>query len=132
MANAIKRADTRLLVRMRFIEAMLEVQGFVRPRDVREMFGVEVATSGRDIAAYSKLRPENIMYHPQGKIWLAPPWFKVTPEWWVKQGFFDGREDSLSFLTMLKRVQGSNMTFVNNLGRSEHFTWVDPQFHYSK
>lgn len=106
--------DVRRLVKFRTMEALLVLQGILRPNTLVQIFGIKAAQASRVIAAYNKKRPDVIAYDKSKKVWFAKRGYAVTPEWWARNNFIGGNEDPLSFLNAVIKVQGVTMNAVRS------------------
>jgi len=62
--------------RLEFIEFRLFWEGGVNRSDITRYFGVSVPQASNDLARYQELAPNNIVYDPSGKRYLAGKRFK--------------------------------------------------------
>ena len=55
------------LERLKFIEQVVYIQGFINREDIQKQFGTSEAASTNDLSLYSDLAPENIIYNVRRK-----------------------------------------------------------------
>ncbi|MDD3183145.1 MAG: WYL domain-containing protein [Alphaproteobacteria bacterium] len=62
--------------RLEFIDFRLFWEGQINRSDIMERFGVSVPQASTDLSLYQEAAPQNLMYDPRGKKYLASPSFK--------------------------------------------------------
>lgn len=94
--------------RLKFIDSRLFWEGSLRRRNLEEFFRTSTPQATKDIKMYTSLAPENIIYDPKAKRYIATSKFKPH---------FDEptSEDYLTRLLHLKRTSQSNDFFCGTI-----------------
>lgn len=94
--------------RLKFIESRLYWEGWLRRGNIEDFFQISTPQATKDIKEYKERAPDNIVYDPVGKMYVAGKIFKPAFE-------EPSSEDYLNRLLNLKRKTSENEFFCGTI-----------------